>query len=239
VPGRSTCPDTFAKVPLWGLGIYIVFFGGMPYMILQALERGVTRRQLWQWVGILFVVDVAVEIPILARHMYVYYADPPFDVAGFPLYWLFINVGGPFEVAVLLYAARHLFTGWRAIYLVALPMVCNAASSIAVGWPIYSALNAQAAEPVKWVAGAITIAIGYAVLDLTISWAARKSGTGGQPDPDPHRDPAGPARRHEDRGDRRCGSVTKYHLGRRSDSRNTRRAGLVRFPAGGCTRFTF
>jgi hypothetical protein len=181
VDGQWTVLDTFAKVPLWGLGIYVVFFGGMPYLILKALERGVTRRQLWQWVGILFVVDVAVEIPILARDMYVYYADPPFDVAGFPLYWLFINVGGPFEVAVLLYAARHLFTGWRAAYLVALPTVCDAAGSIAVGWPIYSALNAQASQPVKWVAGAATIALGYLLLDLTITWAARKSG---QAEPD-------------------------------------------------------
>lgn len=112
VDGQWTVLDTFAKVPLWGLGIYIVFFGGMPYLILKALERGVTRRQLWQWVGILFVVDVAVEIPILARHMYLYYADPPFDVAGF---------------------------------------------------------------------GAATIALGYLLLDLTITWAARKSG---QAEPD-------------------------------------------------------
>jgi hypothetical protein len=175
VDGQWTVLDTFAAVPLWGLGIYIVFFGGMPYLILQALERGVTRRQLWQWVAILFVVDVAVEIPILAADMYDYYADPPFEVAGFPLYWLFINVGGPVEVAVILYAAKHLLTGWQQLYLVALPMVCNAAGSIAVGWPIYSALNAQASEPVKYAAALVTMAIGYALLDLTITWAARKS----------------------------------------------------------------
>jgi len=175
VEGQWTVLDTFAAVPLWGLGIYIVFFGGMPYLILQALERGVTRRQLWQWVAILFVVDVAVEIPILAADMYVYYADPPFQVAGFPLYWLFINVGGPFEVAVVLFAARHLFTGWRQTHLVALPMVANAAGSIAVGWPIYSALNAQASTPVKYAAAVATMAIGYALLSLTITWAARKS----------------------------------------------------------------
>lgn len=182
VDGQWTVLDTFAAVPLWGLGIYIVFFGGMPYLILRALERGVTRRQLWQWVGILFVVDVAVEIPILALDMYDYYADPPFELAGFPLYWLFINVGGPFEVAVILFAAKHLFTGWRQVYLIALPMVCNAAGSIAVGWPIYSALNAQASEPLKYAAAIATMALGYALLDLTITWAARKSASSLGPD---------------------------------------------------------
>lgn len=173
--GQWTVLDTFAAVPLWGLGIYIVFFGGMPYLILKALERGAGRRELWTWVGILFAVDVAVELPILHFGLYDYYADPPFEVAGFPLYWVFINVGGPFEVAVILYAARELFRGWRQVYLLALPMVGNAAGSIAVGWPIYSALNAQASTPVKYVAALATMALGFVLLDLTISWAARKS----------------------------------------------------------------
>jgi hypothetical protein len=36
-PGRRSVDalDTFTRIPLWGLGIYIVFFGGMPYLILQ------------------------------------------------------------------------------------------------------------------------------------------------------------------------------------------------------------
>jgi hypothetical protein len=50
VVGQWTALDTFSRVPLWGLGIYIVFFGGMPYLILQNLLRGMTRRQLWGWV---------------------------------------------------------------------------------------------------------------------------------------------------------------------------------------------
>ena len=49
--GQWTALDTFSRVPLWGLGIYIVFFGGMPYLILQNLLRGMTRWQLWGWVG--------------------------------------------------------------------------------------------------------------------------------------------------------------------------------------------
>jgi len=58
---------------------------------------------------------------------------------------------------------------------------------------------------VKWSAGAITIASGYAVLDLTIS------GPRASRDRRFSRTPiriatGGPAQRHEDRGDRRCGS---------------------------------
>jgi hypothetical protein len=54
-------------------------------------------------------------------------------------------------------------------------MMCNAAGSVAVGWPIFSALNAHASAPVRWLAAALTIGIGLAALDLLIAYAARTS----------------------------------------------------------------
>jgi hypothetical protein len=113
VIGQWTALDTFARVPLWGLGIYIVFFGGMPYLILQSLRRGVTRWHLWGWVGVL-AVDVAVELPILASGIYSYYGDAPVRIGGFPVYWIVINAVGPLALAMLLLAAGDTFTGWRA-----------------------------------------------------------------------------------------------------------------------------
>ena len=175
VVGQWTALDTFARVPLWGLGIYIVFFGGMPYLILQSLRRGVTRGQLWGWVGVLTVVDVAVELPILASGIYRCYGDAPLQIGGFPLYWIVINAVGPLGLAVLLLATGDTFSGWRALYLPFLPMMCDAAGSVAVGWPIFSALNAHASAPVPWLAAALTIAIGLATLDLLIAYAARMS----------------------------------------------------------------
>ncbi|CDO90173.1 hypothetical protein [Mycobacterium triplex] len=175
VAGQWTALDTFARVPLWGLGIYIVFFGGMPYLILQSLRRGVNRRQLWGWVGALAVVDVAVELPVLASGIYRYYGDAPLQVGGFPVYWIVINAVGPLALAVLLMAAGDTFSGWRALYLPFLPMMSDAAGSVAVGWPIFSALNAHASAPVRWLAAALTIAVGIATLDLLIAYAARLS----------------------------------------------------------------
>ncbi len=160
---------------MWGLGIYIVFFGGMPYLILQALRRGMTRRQLWAWVGVLAVIDVAVELPVLASGIYSYYGDAPMKIAGFPAYWIVINPVGPLALAVLLLAAGDTFTGWRTLYLPFLPMMFDAAGSVAVGWPIFSALNAHACAPLRWLAAALTIAIGLATLDLLINHAERMS----------------------------------------------------------------
>lgn len=170
-----TVLDTFARVPLWGLGIYIVFFGGMPYLILRNLRRGMSRVQLWRWVSALVVIDVAVELPVLASGIYRYFGDAPMQIGGFPVYWIFINAVGPLGLAVLLLAAEDRFSGWRMLYLPLLPMVCNAAGSVAVGWPIYSALNAQAGPVITWGAAILTIAIGLAILDILITTAARMS----------------------------------------------------------------
>ncbi len=170
-----TALDTFSRVPLWGLGIYIVFFGGLPYLILANLRRGMTRGQLWRWVGVLVVVDVAVELPVLAAGIYQYFGDPPMQIAGFPVFWIFINAVGPLALAVLLLTAGEVFTGWRMVYLLFLPMVCDAAGTVAVGWPIFSALHADVPTPVRWGAAALSIAIGVAILDLLITYAARTS----------------------------------------------------------------
>jgi hypothetical protein len=79
------------------------------------------------------------------------------------------------QTAQLVATLSITFTGWRAVYLLFLPMVCDAAGSVAVGWPIFSALNAQASAPVRWLAAALTITIGLAALDLLIVYAARMS----------------------------------------------------------------
>jgi len=180
--GQWTVLETFARVPLWGLGIYIVFFGGMPYLILQNLRRGMSRVQLWRWVATLVVIDVAVELPVLASGIYQYFGDAPMQIGGFPVYWIFINAVGPLGLAVLLLAAEDRFTGWRMLYLPLLPMVCNAAGSVAVGWPIYSALNAQAGPVITWGAAFLTIAISLAILDILIMTAARMSARLSEPD---------------------------------------------------------
>jgi hypothetical protein len=39
-------------------------------------------------------------------------------------------------------------------------MMSDAAGSVAVGWPIFIALNAHASAPVRWLAAALAIVLG-------------------------------------------------------------------------------
>lgn len=183
--GQWVAVDTFRACPLWGLFVYAICFGGLPYFMLVDFRRaGFTARRAWTWIGVFWVVDVLVEIPILGSGLYDYYGDPPMEVAGLPLYWLFMNIAGPLETAVILllagsYRDGALLRGRRILLVAALPVSLDVAGSSVVGWPVFSALHAQAGIGVKYLAALLTVGLGVATLAATISFAAARSRCGG------------------------------------------------------------
>jgi hypothetical protein len=175
-PGQWVAFTTVSPVPWWGLFVYIVFFGAVPYLALRSMRQyGVTVRSTWAWFVAFFVLDALIEQPIIHSGLYHYYGSPPFEVLGFPLYWMFINAGGPMLEATLLLVATQFFRGPRALIVVLLGMVADIACSTSVGWPIFSALNAQATEPVKWAAALMTIGLGVLLIQAIAALGARAS----------------------------------------------------------------
>ena len=165
-PGQWVALQTFGPAPLWGLGIYTIFYGGLAQLLLRQAERGITRRQFWIGVLAFFAVDLVCELPLIHLGLYQYYGAPPMDFMGLPQYWLFINTPGPLIDVAQLLRARRYFTGWRLLLIPLLPMTTDAMGSIAAGWPIFSALNtADASMGLKYAAAAITIALGLIIFD--------------------------------------------------------------------------
>jgi hypothetical protein len=175
-PGMWQALNTFSPVPVWGVFVYMALFGGIPYLMFRAFQRGVTRTQVWTWIGVFWLADLAVEIPAINSGMYQYYGHPPLKVAGLPLYWFAINIGAPIVTAVILLVARDLLKGWRMLLLLPVPMVLDAACSVGMGWPIFSALHAQASMPVKYLAALASLAMAVTMLELTIRYVASRSG---------------------------------------------------------------
>lgn len=165
-PGQWVALQTFGPVPLWGLGIYIIFFGGMTQLLLSQAQRGISRRAFWTGVLAFFLVDMAAELPLIHLGFYHYYGEPPYSFMGLPLYWLFINTPGPLIDVALLLRAPAMFKGWRMLLVPLLPMTADAVGSMASGWPIFSALNTAAASTeVKWAAATLTIVLGLLLMD--------------------------------------------------------------------------
>lgn len=167
-PEQNTVIDTMGPVPMWGLPTYIIFFGGIPWLLLREFQKlRFTLRTFWTGIGITFVLDLVIELPLLATDLYTYYADGhiPMLVAGFPLYWLLINTTGPILCAALLFCAPGYFRGWRAPLLVLVPVVADAACSIAVGLPVYSVLHSDTGAVIRWAGALLSCLIGLVILD--------------------------------------------------------------------------
>jgi hypothetical protein len=169
-PHEHVVIRTLGPVPLWGLPTYMVFFGGVPYLFLKLFREGrFTVRRYWMCAAAFFLLDVAIEVPVIHLHLYSYYSHggkPPMEVGGFPLYWMLINVPGPVLAATILYVVPQYFRGWRAPLVTLLPLVTYSACGVAVGLPVYSALHApHSTELIRWGAAFLSVAIGLLILD--------------------------------------------------------------------------
>jgi hypothetical protein len=173
-PGQHVVFETMGPIPHWGLPTYMIFFGGIAYVLLVALRKlTFTPKAFWTGIAITFVLDLLIELPLLHFDVYTYFAygDVPMSVAGFPLYWLFINTTGPILTAAILFAAPHYFRGWRAPLVVFLPLVTDAACSAAVGVPVYNALHVPGAPAlITWGGAIASCAIGLVILDGLARW---------------------------------------------------------------------
>ena len=171
---QDTVLNTIGPLPMWGLPTYIIFFGGIPWLLLREFRRGrFTVKRFWIGVLITFVADLVIEIPLLQTNLYVYYGHggTPMTIARFPLYWLLINTTGPILCAAILFTASDYFKGWRAPFLILLPVVADAACSVAVGLPIYTTLHApHVSQAVRWAGALLSCAIGFVILDGLSRW---------------------------------------------------------------------
>jgi hypothetical protein len=171
---QDTVLNTIGPLPMWGLPTYIVFFGGIAWLLLRELRRGrFTLKRFWIGVLITFVADLVIEIPLLQTNLYVYYGHggTPMTIARFPLYWLLINTTGPILCAAILFTVPDYFKGWRVPFLILVPVVADAACSVAVGLPIYTTLHApHVSQPVRWAGALLSCAIGFVILDGLSRW---------------------------------------------------------------------
>lgn len=159
--GMPVAFTTYGPVPIWGLFVYTILFGGMPAVLLRAAQRGISPSAYWKGVVIFMIFDLAVEWPALMTGLYAYYGDPSYSVMGLPLYWLFINPHGPHFTVALLLLTPQLFQGWRILLVPLLPMSTYASSALFVAWPAFSALNVpEAGAALKWAGGTLTFLLG-------------------------------------------------------------------------------
>ncbi len=155
------------SIPIWVILAYVIFYGGLTYLLSVAFEGGITRRTLWIGIGVWGALNLAMEIPLLQSKLYLYYGDQPFVVGGFPLRQLVFNAFGSLLGAVVITGLSWLFTGARRLLLLVVPFV-TFMSSWVVGMPLFLVLGTDAPHGVRMLAAVVSMALGLFGIDTLI-----------------------------------------------------------------------
>ena len=154
-------------VPLWVVLAYVIFFGGLPYLMSMAFKRGATRRTMWIAIGIFGVLNTVLELPMLSSGLYIYYGDQPFSVGGFPLSWLVINSLGALFGAVVITRLDWALTGPRQLLVILVPFATYLSSWV-LAMPHFAITNTGASTGVRMAFAALSIVLGLLASDVLI-----------------------------------------------------------------------
>jgi hypothetical protein len=154
-------------VPIWVILAYVVFFGGLSYLMSVAFQKGATRTNMWTGIAIFGVLNLLLEFPMLAAGLYVYYGNQPFEIGGFPISWLVINSLGSLFGAVVLTRLDWFFTGARHLLILLIPFATYMASWV-LAMPYFAITNTDALSPVRMLAAAVSLVLGILAIDALI-----------------------------------------------------------------------
>ena len=172
--GQWTVFSSFGRdIPLWAVGFYPIYFGGLTLLMYTLLLRGVTRRTYWILAGAVVLGNVVLEWPVLPLHMYLYYGDQPYRILGFPILVGVLNTLGATLGAVVMAHLADWLTGPRRLLILAIPAWSDLAA-YGVVLPHLLTLNSEASTPVKYLGTTAGIVLGLAALDGIGRFAARR-----------------------------------------------------------------
>jgi hypothetical protein len=184
---------------LWGIHVgvhmvlaYYVFLGVVTLLVVDALQRGLNARRIWQLYGAIIVVALALEMPVLfLTHVYTYYGSnqPLFNSSWLPepLWYPFVNATLPFSMAAIVMAPAALGRRWHIWLLPILMPMGLFAIYLAPAFPVLTALNSTGSLAAGYVGAAITIAFSLLAVHL-LSIGLPKLATAQSERPEPVRE---------------------------------------------------
>jgi hypothetical protein len=154
-------------VPVWVVLAYVIFFGGLSYVMAAAFKNGASRATMWTGIAVFGVLNVVLEMPMLSAGLYVYYGYQPFAIGGFPLSWLVINSLGSLFGAVVVVRLSWFFTGARQLLLVLVPFATYMSSWV-LAMPHFAITNTDMPAGVRMAAASVSMVLGVIAIDTLI-----------------------------------------------------------------------
>lgn len=155
------------SIPVWVVLAYVIFFGALEYILMRELRKGRTRQQIWIGIGVFWILNLLLELPLLGSDLYVYYGPQALKIGGFPLIWITINSLGAFAGAVTALRLETVLRGPSRLLLVLVPFATYMASWT-VSMPGFWSLQADTTMAVRTVFALVSIAAAIWAIDTLI-----------------------------------------------------------------------
>ena len=160
-------------VPIFVIIGYAWFCGGPLYVLARIFERRFSTSTIWALYGAVAIVDfVAIGLSGCLGILQ-FYGDPPFMIAGFPIWWAAIDglnvvLGG--TPTFFLFDRLH---GIAYLWLILIPSVVLGAAAGIVSWPISTALHSAWPSAAKYMCALVSIGLSLACVHLVAQCAPR------------------------------------------------------------------
>jgi hypothetical protein len=174
-PHADTLFSTWGRgLPMWALGSYVPFYGGLGLLGWWLLERGATRARLAWYAAAIWVFAIITEVALVGIHVYTYYGPQPYQISGFPAWVSAANATICTSVAVGAARLSRVTSGPRQWLLVVLGPPLVASCLIGTTFPMVSVLHAShPSTTALYVGGAAATVLGALVITAVLGLVPR------------------------------------------------------------------
>ena len=159
---------------------YSLFWGGAVYIASRLVRNGLSVYKVYVAV---FVMDLFVEyLGVSVLNVGLYYDFSPLKLAGFPLWWAFVNASAAVVGVWLVLTLETRLTGWRRSGFLVVPATAFGIAHVSCAWPVWLVLHSDAPQWSGYVAAFYAIAMSLGLTVFARSELAARAPTGdGEP----------------------------------------------------------
>lgn len=166
--GQWIAIDSFRKVPWFGVGVYMSFFGGTAFILARKIQQGIKAKQIWKLFIFVAVTEAIWEPLPIAFGIWSYYGPQPFEVLGYPLWWAPVNAVSMVLPGVLIAKVRPYLNGFSLLLVIPLVVCGDLVGNAFTAWPVWSALHMDYGYAGTYPAALLTFLLSYLAVKMMV-----------------------------------------------------------------------
>lgn len=154
------------SLSIWVVAAWGLYVGALSALLYRKMAAGITVKQLWTAYFSIWGFSLLLELPGLNLGIYHYYADQPFNILGFPLWWAMTNVTILVLVAAVINGYKDFFAGAKLVLIPVVVTMISAGAEAATSYPMWLALNSGSGPSTKLLCGFVTLGMSLLLVHM-------------------------------------------------------------------------